>query len=87
MKNATELKRILHTLIRIAVGWHFLYEGISKLLINNWSAENYLLNSTGPLAPLFQHLAYDPSLLKAVDLLNIYGLILIGVALFIGIWV
>lgn len=35
----------LITVLRILVGWHFLYEGISKLLITGWSAKMYLMES------------------------------------------
>jgi len=87
MKYIVNKKRIIYTLLRIAVGWHFLYEGISKLFIPGWSSENFLINSTGPISVLFQNLASSPSLLKIVDTLNIYGLILIGIGLFVGLWV
>ena len=87
MKSIKNLKRILYTLIRIAIGWHFLYEGISKLFIPGWSAESYLLNSPGPFSAFYQSLASNPVLLKTVDILNIYGLILIGTGLFIGLWI
>ena len=87
MKYIVNTKRIIYTLLRVSIGWHFLYEGISKLFIPGWSAENFLVNSTGPLSVLYHNLASSPSLLKIVDLLNIYGLILIGIGLFIGLWV
>ena len=80
------IKRITITVLRIAIGWHFLYEGISKLFISGWSSENFLINSTGPFSAFYKILAY-PSVINIVDFLNIYGLILIGVGLFIGFWV
>ena len=70
--------------LRIAIGWHFLYEGISKLLTPGWSAEGYLVNSTGFLAPFFRGLAIEASSLAIVNFLNIWGLILIGLGLFLG---
>ena len=70
----------------MAVGWHFLYEGISKLVIPNWSSYSYLANSTGPLSGFYHSIAASPDLLKVIDILNIYGLILIGIGLFIGIF-
>ena len=30
------------TLVRAAIGWHFLYEGFSKLVMEDWSAKAYL---------------------------------------------
>ena len=79
------LKRTLITIIRAAIGWHFLYEGFSKLLMENWSAQSYLANATGFLSGFYHWLASGESMVKVIDLLNVYGLILIGLALFLGI--
>ena len=76
--------KILITALRMAIGWHFLYEGISKLFSKDWSSFSYLVNTTGPLSGLYHWLASSAGILKIVDVLNIYGLILIGIALFIG---
>jgi uncharacterized membrane protein YphA (DoxX/SURF4 family) len=78
-------KRIFVTVLRVGVGWHFLYEGITKLYIPEWSAYNYLINSTGFMSGFYEGLASSPALMKTVDILNIYGLIFIGLALFLGI--
>lgn len=87
MKNTvqTDWKKIIISVLRMAVGWHFFYEGISKLIISSWSSYSYLANSTGPLAGLYHSMAMSPHLLKVIDILNMYGLLLIGLALFIGI--
>jgi uncharacterized membrane protein YphA (DoxX/SURF4 family) len=71
-------------LLRIAIGWHFLYEGVAKLLADNWTAAGYLQDSTGPAAPLFQWLSNQTMLLKVVDQLNMWGLTLIGLCLMLG---
>ena len=63
------------TVLRMAVGWHFLYEGISKLTADDWSAAGYLADSTGFMAGFYHWLASSPELMKVVDPLNIYGLI------------
>ncbi len=42
------------SLLRIGIGWHFLWEGWIKLSQPSWSAENYLLASWGPFSSLFQ---------------------------------
>jgi len=81
------LKKTLITIIRAAIGWHFLYEGLSKLFIENWSAQSYLANATGFLSGFYQWLASGESLVKVIDVLNVYGLILIGLALFLGIFI
>lgn len=74
----------LFTLIRILIGWHFLYEGLVKLLNPNWSAAIYLLESTWVFSGFFKSIASNPDLLTAVNFINIWGLILIGIGLFIG---
>ena len=81
------LKKTLITIIRAAIGWHFFYEGLTKLFMENWSAQSYLANATGFLSGFYQWLASGESLVKVIDVLNVYGLILIGLALFLGIFI
>ncbi len=76
--------KIVVTVLRMAIGWHFLYEGISKLVIKDWTSFSYLANSTGPFSGFYHWLSSSDALLQAVDILNIYGLILIGLALVTG---
>jgi len=71
-------------LTRIAIGWHFLYEGIVKFLDTDWTAAAYLQSSTGPLAGWFQWMASDAIVLSIVNQLNVWGLILIGACLMLG---
>jgi uncharacterized membrane protein YphA (DoxX/SURF4 family) len=80
-------KQIFVTVLRVGIGWHFLYEGITKLFTPEWSAYNYLINSTGFMSGFYEGLASSPALIKVVDILNIYGLIGIGLALFLGIFI
>ncbi len=70
--------------LRILVGWHFLYEGIAKLMIPGWSSKGYLMGSKWLFADAFHQIAASAEVMKAVDFLNIWGLILIGLSLFIG---
>jgi len=72
------------TFLRVLIGWHFLYEGIIKLYTPGWSAKSYLLGSVGPLAPLFKSMVLNESILHLVNILNAWGLVLIGLCLFIG---
>jgi thiosulfate dehydrogenase [quinone] large subunit len=75
------------TFLRVLIGWHFLYEGFVKLFSSpSWSAESYLAGSVGPFAPVFKDIASDPAWLIVVNYLNIWGLILIGFSLFIGLF-
>jgi len=72
------------TFLRIIIGWHFLYEGLVKLFDPNWSSGWYLINSQGLMAGIFQSMGSNPALLKIVDVLNVWGLILIGLGLMLG---
>lgn len=72
------------TLFRWAIGWHFLYEGISKLLTDNWSAAGYLSGSTGPFSGMYKWMAGSETVMNIIDPVNIAALILIGFALFLG---
>ncbi len=74
-------------ILRILIGWHFLYEGLAKLFSPSWSAYGYLVNSKWIFAGLFNWMASSESILKMVDILNIWGLILIGLSLFTGLMV
>ena len=78
-------KKLLISVFRLAIGWHFLYEGISKLVAGNWTAAGYLSSSTGPFSGFYQWLGGSESLMNIIDPLNIAALILIGVALFLGV--
>lgn len=77
----------LLTGLRILVGWYFLYEGIAKLLTPGWSAKMYLMGSQWIFADIFHQMAASPGIMKAVDFLNVWGLILIGLSLFAGLLV
>ncbi|MFZ0426791.1 MAG: DoxX family protein [Acidobacteriota bacterium] len=84
---AMDWKRLFITVLRMAVGWHFFYEGVSKLAAGDWSAQGYLVNSTGVLSGFYHWLASSPAVMSVVDPLNVYGLILIGLALFLGVFI
>jgi len=73
-------------LIRIMIGWHFLYEGMVKLLDPRWSSGPYLMQSRWLFSDLFHSMAQNPTVLLVVDFLNIWGLILIGSALILGVF-
>ena len=53
-------------LLRIAIGWHFLYEGLAKLWEPSWSAGPFLDLSRWILAPLFRWAAARPDVLAAI---------------------
>jgi uncharacterized membrane protein YphA (DoxX/SURF4 family) len=77
--------RFSFTLIRIFIGWHFLYEGLSKLF-SPWSSAGYLLGSQWLFSDVFHWITETSGVLALVDMLNIAGMILIGVGLFLGLF-
>ncbi|HCC83336.1 TPA: hypothetical protein DEP96_00640 [Candidatus Uhrbacteria bacterium] len=67
--------------LRIAIGLEFFWAGVSKF--GGWSAAGYLQSADGPLANFFHSLAGS----GVVDALNMWGLLLIGAALILGLLV
>ena len=58
--------------LRIAIGWHFLYEGLEKVDAGRgggrpFSSEGYLRYATGPLAPTFRGMIPDVNGLETLD--------------------
>jgi len=74
------------TVMRVVVGWHFLYEGIAKLTSPTWSAAGYLKQARGPFADLFKWLASQPNLLDNANLITMWGLTIVGVLLILGLF-
>ena len=80
----SRLQMIALVILRVMIGWHFLYEGVAKLLKPNWSAAGYLLQSRGVFSGVFRWMAADPNVLSTINLLNMWGLALIGLGLILG---
>ena len=61
----------LLVLLRVAIGWQFLYEGLWKLATQNtskpWSAEGYLVNARGPFREKFREMVDDPNGFNKLD--------------------
>ena len=83
-KNYSQIQLFWLTALRVLIGWHFLYEGMVKLVNPNWSSVGYLIDSEGFMSNFFTWLASDPVSLQIVDFLNVWGLILIGLSLILG---
>lgn len=77
-------KLIPLVLLRLAIGWHFLYEGLVKVLNPAWSSKAYLLDSGGFMKGFFHWIARHPDLLAFTDFINAWGLSLIGLLLITG---
>jgi len=73
-------------ILRLLVGWHLLYEGISKLITPDWSSFGFLSESKWILSGFANWIISNPGVLNAVDFLNTWGLIALGVALILGIF-
>jgi uncharacterized membrane protein YphA (DoxX/SURF4 family) len=78
--------KIIITVLRMAIGWHFLYEGCVKLFADGWTSEGYLADAQGFLSGFFHWLAASQGRMEVVDFLNIAGLILIGLSLSFGLF-
>jgi uncharacterized membrane protein YphA (DoxX/SURF4 family) len=73
-------------LLRIVIGWHFLYEGLIKLLDPSWSARSFLEGSRWIFGDLFRWMASGDSGITIINYANSFGLTLIGLALILGIF-
>ena len=72
--------------LRVLIGWHFLYEGVAKLLNPYWSSAAYLLDSKWLLSGLAETIVSDPVLLSISDYVNMWGLTLVGASLLLGLF-
>jgi thiosulfate dehydrogenase [quinone] large subunit len=85
-RQLSRVPMIAITVLRVVVGWHFLYEGLAKLTSTTWSAAGYMKASRGPFADLFRWIASQPHLLDQANLITMYGLTIVGVLLILGLF-
>lgn len=83
-KKYTKAQLIFLLVLRFVIGWHILYEGISKVMNPQWTSANFLQESQGILSGFSGWILSNSSLLSIVDFLNIWGLVLIGLGLIFG---
>ncbi len=71
LRRISFLAAALVVLLRLSIGWQFLYEGIWKLrsmsTAEPWSAEGYLKNAQGPFRSFYHSLLGDPYDLNWLD--------------------
>ncbi len=72
--------------LRFLIGWHLLYEGVSKLLTPNWTSAGFLTESQWIMSGFADWIISNAGVLSAVDFLNIWGLIAIGLGLILGLF-
>jgi thiosulfate dehydrogenase [quinone] large subunit len=85
-KTFTTFQLTALVLLRILIGWHILYEGISKLLMPNWTSALFLRDSQWILSGFADWIVSNEGVLNAVDFLNTWGLIAIGAGLILGLF-
>ena len=71
LKRISWLAILLLVVLRISIGWQFLYEGMWKYdhmdTPKPWSAEGYLKNAQGPFRDHFREMTGDPDDLNWLD--------------------
>ena len=82
--NYSKSQLTLLVILRLFIGWHFLYEGMVKVLNPDWSAKAYLMDSQGIFSRMFINMSSNAGLMKYIDFLNEWALVLIGLGLLIG---
>ena len=83
-KRKCQLKHSI-VLLRVLIGWHFLYEGVIKLYNRDWTSFGYLATAQGPLEPLFLAIAKEP-MIGWADTLNWLALMFVGITFLLGIF-
>ena len=71
-------------LLRLFIGWHFMYEGMVKILNPKWTSLPYLLDSKGIFSSFFIQMTQDDSLMILVNFVNEWALLLVGLGLTLG---
>jgi uncharacterized membrane protein YphA (DoxX/SURF4 family) len=83
-RGISQGQEVALVLLRMGIGWHFLYEGLVKIVNPAWTAAPFLAESRWLLSGAFHWIAGHPAALQVVDALNAWGLTLIGLALLLG---
>ncbi len=80
-----KLQKISIFLLRVTLGWLFVYAGVTKVLDSNWSAAGYL-ESAKTFPGLFHWFANAQNI-GWINFVNEWGLTVVGVSLILGIFV
>ena len=73
-------------ILRILIGWHFLHEGVTKILKPGWTCIGYLVDSQGPFSFIFNAMAKNAAVVGVADWMNVVGLTAIGLFLILGLF-
>lgn len=81
-KEKKTIKSVALLLLRVSMGWFFLHAGLTKVLDPNWTSAGFLQSSiTFPVIYDWFAASYN---IGWVDLLNQWGLTLVGAGLITG---
>ncbi len=80
----TQFQKISLVSLRLSLGWLFFYAGITKVLNPEWSAAGYLQGAK-TFAGLYQWFL-QPTILPTINFLNEWGMLLLGMALLLGVF-
>lgn len=89
MINAFKYSRFQLTMLvvlRLLIGWHLLFEGISKVLNPMWSSAMFLSESQWLLSEFANWMVSNQEILTIINFLNTWGLIAIGLGLILGLF-
>jgi len=80
------MQRLCLIILRTAIGWHMLSEGIGKFMTLGWTATGFLSISFGPFAPFFKWMIAPENewFLNISNMIVMYGLIFAGASLLLG---
>src|SRR3989344_2863980 len=81
----TQFQKISLFLLRVSLGWMFLYSGINALTTPSWSAAGYLKGAK-TFAGFYQWLL-QPNILPVINFVNEWALTLLGISLILGIFI
>lgn len=86
MQKYTPIQLNLLVIVRVMIGWHFLYEGVVKYINKGWTSAGFLNNAEGWFAPIFKTMGENTSAVSFIDMLNISFQIIIGLCLILGLF-
>lgn len=84
-RSLSIVQTITLIILRLLIGWQILYEGVSKLIDPGWSSIGFLSESKWMLSGFASWVISNRVILTWIDILNIWGLIAIGMGLILGI--
>jgi thiosulfate dehydrogenase [quinone] large subunit len=85
-KPFSNLQLTALVVLRLFIGWHLLFEGLSKLMGPHWSSVGFLKESQWIMSGFANWVTSNAAVLNAVDFLNTWGLIAIGAGLILGLF-